>query len=261
MTKLQWSVLLAAGVLVLFLYFVLDTKPSSQKNIEAKRALSAVSTDISTLVKAAHEELNSDEMGLIHALDSELQKSSDDSVKVEIYKKLSGQWYNLNKPAIAGYYAEKVAEIERGALAWSIAGTTFSICVEQEGEEKVRNYCAERAVQALEKAISLEPENLQHRINLAVVYAEVPPEGNPMTGIQMLLDLNKQLPENVPVIVQIGRLAMKTGQYEKAAERFESALALEPDNARAVCLAAEAYTALGNNEKAAAYQSRCASKE
>lgn len=257
MTKLQWLVLLVAFALVVVLAFVLDTKPASHKSIEAKRTLSAVSTDITALMKEASLALNSNQASAIRTLELELESAGEESLEVEVYKKLSGQWYSLNKPEIAGYYAEKVAEILKNAEAWSISGTTYLICVQQEPEEKVKNFCAERAVQSLERAISLEPENTQHQINLALVYSEVPPKDSPMKGIQMLMELNKEFPENVPVMIQIGSLAMKTGQYDKAAERFEKALTLDPENFKAICLLAETYRFLGETAKAELFESRC----
>jgi cytochrome c-type biogenesis protein CcmH/NrfG len=112
-------------------------------------------------------------------------------------------------------------------------------------------------VLALEKAISLEPDNSQHKINLALVYADLPPENNPMAGIQMLLDMNKKDPQDVEVIVRIGRLAIKTGQYDRAIERLKRALELDPQNKSAPCFLYQAYSGLGDQAKAEEFKARC----
>ena len=78
-----------------------------------------------------------------------------------------------------------------------------------------------------------------------------------MKGIIMLMDLNKQHPEHVGILTNLGRLGLKTSQFEKAAQRLEKALEIEPNNLTANCLIVKAYEGLGNEEKAKAFQKKC----
>ena len=247
---------LAAVALFSLLYFGFGTQPASFKDVEKQRALGAVSTDINAMLRDARKELSPQESASVLALETELEKAID-TAKAAPYKRLSSLWYNLGKPGISGFYAEKAAELERTEEAWSIAGTTYSICLQTEQVDKVKQYCTQRAVQALESAASINPDNLQHNVNLALVYAENPPQDNPMKGVMMLVEMNKQNPGNPMVLTQLGRLAIKTGQYDKAAERLEAALEAQPDNAPAACLLAQAYEGIGNSDKAKEYQSKC----
>ena len=256
MNKTQWIVVTAAVVLFSVLYFGFDTKPGKHKEVEKQRVLAAVSTDINSLLKDAKKSLSPQESASVLALEAELEKSPDSS-KANLYKRLSSLWYSLEKPGISGFFAEKVAELVGSEEAWSIAGTTYSICLQQEQEEKVKSYCTQRAIQALENAASINPANLQHKVNLALIYAENPPQDNPMKGVLMLVELNKQNPGSPVVLTQIGRLAMKTGQFDKAVERLEQSIAAQPDNPVAICLLAQAYEGLGNSEKAKDFQKKC----
>jgi len=259
MSKTQWIVIIAAVALFVTMYFGCETKPGTHKIIEKQRALAAVSTDINTLLMEAKSNLPPEEGTAVLALEAQLHEAENDSVRVATFKDLSSMWYQVGKPAIAGYYAEQVANIEGNEDAWSIAGTTFSICVQRETEEKVKSYCTDHAIAALENASSLNPENVQHHLNLAIVYAENPPSGNPMKGILMLIDLVKKNPDNVPVLNQLGRLAIKTGQFDKAIERLSHAVSVEPENPTANCLLGQAYESSGNLEKASEYTAKCKS--
>jgi tetratricopeptide (TPR) repeat protein len=257
MNKTQWGVVIAAVAMFIVLYFGCDTKPDKHKSIENKRALAAVSTDISAMLMEAKKQISPEESGRIIALEAELNAALGDTSKATVYEKLSGAWYEFGKTGIAGYYAEKVAEVKKQEEDWSIAGTTYSICIQREKEPKVRSYCTQRAIQSLENAASLNPSNLQHKINLALVYAENPPQENPMKGVLMLVDLNKQYPNNTSILTQLGRLAINTGQFDKAVRRLQEAIAADAENTSAYCLLAQAYQELGDEANAAASKVKC----
>ncbi|MEL7020129.1 MAG: tetratricopeptide repeat protein [Bacteroidota bacterium] len=257
LNKTQLLTIGAAILLFGVLYFGCDTKPSSQRSIEKERALSVESTNIETLLLEAKATLSNASATEILALEQQINDATTDTLRLSLLKQLSSTWYQEKHPAIAAFYAAEVAEAEGTEEAWSIAGTTYTICLQRSELEKVRDFCTSRAIAAFESAISISPENLDHQTNLALVYTENPPQENPMKGILMLVDLNKKNPENIGVLNNLGRLAMKTGQFPKAVERFGQTLAIEPDNRDAICMIAQAYEALQENDRAAQYAERC----
>lgn len=252
--------LLTVGAAILLfgvLYFGCDTKPVTQKAIEKERALAVESTNIEALLLEAKATLPSATATNILALEKQMEDATADSIRTNALKELSREWYQAKHPAIAAFYAEKVAESSSTEDAWSIAGTTYTICLQRSELEKVREFCTNRAVSAFESAISLNPDNVAHQTNLALVYTENPPQANPMKGILMLVDLNKKHPQNIGVLNNLGRLAMKTGQFAKAVERFGQALELEPDNRDAVCMISQAYGELGEITSAEKFAAKC----
>ena len=257
MNKSQWILISGAVLLFAVLYFGFDTKPSKHKEIEKQRAGTFASTDINSMLVDAKSGLSSEAAASIMALEGDAEKAAPDTAKAVAFKRLSSLWFQMEKPGISGYYAEKVAEITHDEEAWSIAGTTYSLCLQREQAEKVRSFCTEHAIQSLEKAASLNPSNVQHKVNLALVYAEVPPKDTPMKGILMLVDLNKQYPDDVLVLTQLGRLAIKTAQFDRAVQRLSRAVELEPANKVAVCLLAQAYGGLGDTTKSADFKTKC----
>lgn len=256
MTKLQSVTVISAIMLFLVLYFGCDTVSPEQKKIGAARAPGMVSTDISVLLKEAAVKLDPTQTAAIDVLDTQAETATD-STKLDYLKQLSGKWYEFGQPAIAGYYAQTIAEQEDTEQAWSIAGTTYSICLQRSQEKKVRDYCYQNAVQAFENAASLNADNPQHKVNLAVLYTENPPPDNPMKGVLQLRDLAQKYPQNASVKVNLGRLAIQTSQFEKAVERLSQALDIEPNNRQAICLLSQAYEALGDEKSADVYRTRC----
>jgi len=257
LNKTQLLTIGAAILLFGILYFGCDTKPVTQKAIEKERALAVESTNIETLLLEAKAALPKATATDILALEKQMEDAITDSTTITVLKELSGKWYQANHPAIAAFYAEQVAEKTTTEEAWSIAGTTYSICIQRSELEKVRQFCTNRAVTAFESAISLNPDNVAHQTNLALVYTENPPQENPMKGILMLVDLNKKHPQDIGVINNLGRLAMKTGQFKKAVERFGQVLELQPDNRDALCMISQAYGELGEMESAEKFAEKC----
>jgi len=260
MSKLQLVIVSLAVVLLGVLYFGFDTTTKKQSEVKQSTAKTIESTGIQTLLNAAKSTLTAEQLINIQALEQAVNKNSNEqSTKVESLKKLSGSWFDYKHPAIAGHYAEEIAEILGDESSWSIAGTTYALGIKQSGEDKIRSYCMGRAVKAFENAISLNPSNIDHQLNLAICYTDIPPKDNPMKGILMLVNLNKEYPDHVGVLTNLGRLGIQTGQFEKAIGRLEKAYALESENPQIVCLLADAYKGAGKTEEAMSFASKCQS--
>lgn len=257
MTKIQWLTITFSVGLFSLLYFGFDTKTPEQKSFVKSRQLSAESANIDVLIKTAKQSLSGPQSNEILAIETQIEGAFPDSVNISELQRLSGKWYEFGQPAIAGYYAEKVAERSNAEEAWSIAGTTFTLCVQRADEQRIKDYCTDHAVQAFENAISINPNNIAHKANLALCYTENPPKDDPMKGILMLVGLNKEFPDNVLILNNLGRLAIDTGQFERAVERLEQALSLDPDNVTTICLLSKAYDSSGQTEKARQFAELC----
>ena len=255
--KSHYLTIAGFSLLFVILYFGFDTKPKDIKLAEKSRAGFIESTNIQNLLQEAREELRADEMGMLDAMYMRVEMAENDSAKIQEYKNLSSSWYSKEYYAIAGYYAEEVANLDQDELSWSIAGTTYAAGIKNSRSQKASSFSASRSRQAFENAISINPDNLNHKINLAVTFAEQPVASNPMKGVMMLLDLNKNNPENTSVLYQLARFGLQTGQTDKAIERLNFALKLEPENMRVICLLAEAYEIKGNKTEAEHFSRMC----
>lgn len=255
--KEQLYYTLGAIVLLAVLYFGFDIHPSTHKALEKSRALNTREYDIASYQAEAKKSLKEDEIEYLETLETQVQHAGQDSARLNILKQLSGYWYKLGNPVMAGLYAKEVAEKENSGLSWSIAGTTFASGLQQELDEKQKLFARDQALEAFESAISLEPTVVDHRINQALCYIELPEAGQPMKGIQMLAGLATNYPDSPAPPYQLARLAVRTGQYERALTRIEQALKLDPTDSRIACLAIDIYTALNKPAEAAQLADKC----
>jgi cytochrome c-type biogenesis protein CcmH/NrfG len=114
---------------------------------------------------------------------------------------------------------------------------------------------ANEAVAVLEKAVALNGNNEEAKLAMASAYIQGTPE--PMKGVQMLLAITREKPEDVPANLLLGRMSIQSGQFDKAVKRFETVVKVEPENKEALYFLAQAYEGMGNKPKAIELLERC----
>lgn len=244
------------GFVTLFfiLYFGCDVRTHEQKKPQAVRDIAATETlDFNKLRDDAFNKLNDSSRKLIQNLTQEVKISPQPAT----FKTLSSAWHDAGNDEIAAHYAEEVAGLEKTDAAWSIAGGNFYLAAQKNGDDKpLHTYCLQHAADAFQNAASLNPTHWEHRLNLALCFTENPPQDNPMRGILLLRDLDKEHPENVSINCNLARLAIKTGQFDRAIERLEKILPNNSSNKKIICLLADAYSGK-NDPKAAVFAKKC----
>ena len=257
MGRTQWIAAAVTAALLVLTYVACPVRPAevTERSLDQRPT---ATTGLESLIRAARDELQPTEIATLAALETELKDLEDPTERRPVLERLAGEWYRAGQPAISGIYAREIAEAAGTEEAWGITGTTFSICLkQQETDEATRQFCATQAVQAYQAAISLNPDNPDNRINLALTHVEYQPTDNPMLGILQLREIVEEFPDNPRVYLTLAQLAIRTNQYERAAERLKTALELAPDNPDVVCNLARVYETLNRNEEAQPLADRC----
>jgi len=263
MGKPQYLALTSAFVLFAGLYFGFSTKTSHPKAEEATRPMSREGISTESLVAEAKSRLSASQLESILQLETDLSTEKQGNIEkkvVDALKTLSSKWYEVGEIPIAGAYAEQVAGMENTDSSWSVAGGTFYNGLIAAKEPALRDYCASHAIQAFEQASLVNPQKVEHRVNIALIYAENPPADNPMKAVLMLRELEAKHPDNPSVYNALGRLAIKTGQWQRAIDRLEKAYSLDPKNPNTPCLLAKAYEGADNTTKANEFARKCNQK-
>ncbi len=253
----QWLLILGTISLFALLYFGCDTQNKKQRELEMSRALNLEATSPQFILRGAKQDIGLARASEIEILEQKLSTIEEDSAKLETLKTLASKWYENGQGIASGIYAQQVAELENTETAWSIAGTTFALGLKQTEVEKNRQFAFSRSIKAFENAKSINPENIDHSLNLAIAYTEYPPKDNPMQGILMLRELNQEYPESSKVLNQLGRLSIKTGQWDNAKKRLQQAYEQDKNNPTTICLLAQVYTELKEATLASQFSEKC----
>ena len=165
-----------------------------------------------------------------------------------LYDSIGNAWDAVQLPGIAAGYYEKKAVKSGVEKDWLNAAYRYFDAFKSAQDSLQAAYFTEKAITSYEKVVALNPENLNAKSDLGVLYAEG--TATPMKGIMMLREVVTKDPQHENANLNLGFLSMKSGQYDKAVERFNKVLEINPSRIDMYVYLGEAYLRLNNKEKA-----------
>jgi cytochrome c-type biogenesis protein CcmH/NrfG len=114
----------------------------------------------------------------------------------------------------------------------------------------MQTWLANNAKVLLENALKINPANDSSRIGLGSCYLFGNISSNPMEGITMIRQVVEKNPGNTYGQMMLALGGKKSGQYDKAIERFLLIVQKEPDNIEAIFHIAECYDLKGDKTNA-----------
>jgi len=228
-----------AIVLTLVLYFA-PKKVEKMATADAK-----TSVTFEAQLQKAKQGLKREEAEQVSVLE---KKASDNPRDISALDTLARQWDALQQSAVSAHYFETIAEQKNDEKSWLNAAYRYFDAFQAAQDSVERQKMVESAIKSYEKVTQINPKNLDAKTDLGICYVEGTAE--PMKGIMMLREVVAENPEHENAQYNLGVLSMKSGQYAKAAERFEKVLAINPARNEAYLMAGKAYMDAGNKEKA-----------
>lgn len=221
---------------------------SSEEGVNASKT--AVLT-LQSASEASKQNLTANLAQQIRDLESQLN-SAEGNQKLQLQRQLAEKWDDVNQPAPAAFYYELLASSENKLANWLKSGNLFTDAYQNEKDSLIQPALVQKAIGAYNRALEIEQGNLEAKTGLGVAYVSGSP--NPMQGITLLLEVVKRDPRNVKANMNLGLFSIKSGQFDKAVNRFRTVLEENP-TPDAWFYLASAYENLGNkNEAILAYE-------
>lgn len=231
----QYIVIGLVGILMFVLYS-LDIKglikqendgetQEMQSTATAGNTRKAKEVNSESVISVSKQMISANLAADIENLEKEL-KSADGAKKVALQKQIAIKWDDVNQPAAAALLYEEVATAQPNYKNWMLAGDRFT-----DGYQNFRDTTAtiglvNKAINAYNKALAFDANSLDAKTGLGVAY--VSGTQNPMQGIQLLLGVVKEDPRNVKANMNLGMFSMKSGQFQKAVDRFKTVIEVKP---------------------------------
>jgi outer membrane protein len=160
---------------------------------------------------------------------------------------LAGLFYNARNIVGIAYFREMKALASATEEAWMNAGNDYYRAANF-STPQLRAALFQKAIEAYDKAIQLNPDNLQALTSKGVCYVEG--TGNPMEGITILREVLSKDSTFAEAHFQLGMFAIQSGQFEKALDRMEKVLKINPAYITAHLYKGQVYQQMGNLNEA-----------
>ena len=253
MKKAQWIAIIAGLILFSILYIFV---PRTNKKELASTSEAAVNQGVSakSLIDGAKTSLTADQKIALLSIENQLNTNSKIADSIKTYKALAQFWAKEAQriePYL--YYTYSAALLENTEKSLTFAAQQLvDNFTNPDAPPALQNWMASNAKVLLEKALVINPINDSAKINLGACYLFGNISDNPMQGILKVKEVVDKNPHNDygQLILALG--GKKSGQYEKAIERFLIVLNDQPNNIEAMVNLAECYEL--TNQKAIAIQ-------
>jgi tetratricopeptide (TPR) repeat protein len=242
----KYIIISGAIALIVVLYF------QSTHLVSKTEVSPADSGDYFTaLLKEARSSLKRQEAEQIKNLETVVGQAGKDASSVSLLDSIAHSWQRYNPgmlgTALAAHYFEEAAVIQPGEKAEINAGASYYRAFNLAIDSGLKAFLLQGAIRNYEKAIKSNPGNADVKADLALCYAE---GNNPMQGILLLREVVALHPDHEAAQYNLGILSIRSGQWEKAAERFSKVVEINPSRYDVYFLRGTTYMRMGKKEKA-----------
>jgi len=245
MRKNQLFLLLAVTALVGFLFYKGYKTPTASI---AKSSIASKEFDFNDYLNTASQKLDSVSKVKLEAIGNNAKDTLALQRKIVL-------WDSAGYSFIAAHYLHDLAEIMQDERTWFAAGSKFYMLAASESDSLIATRAAIEAKHALEKVIKINANNLDAKNALAACYIEV--DQDVMKGVSLLKEVVEKDSNNIQAIYTLGMLSVQSNQLEKAKERFEKLIRLQPFNAEYYFYLAEIYAKTGDTPTAIKTYEKC----
>jgi hypothetical protein len=243
---------IAIGIIVVLvgILYSLDikglVKPKEGRGLKPTTQTSAVIVNEESVSETGKQALNANLASQINKLEAEI-KSASNTDKLVLQKTLAQKWDDVNEPAPAAFLWEQITASEYSYKNWLTTGNHFTDAYNNYKDSTALPTFVEKAINAYSKALEINPKGLDAKSGLGAAYVT---EGkNPMQGIQLLLGVVGEDPKNLIANMNLGLFSMKSGQFEKAVNRFKTVLSIK-ESPEVYFYLGTSYENLGENSNA-----------
>jgi len=252
MKKPQW---ITAGVVLLLTLSLYALTQNNLFGIKKRPAPSASAAEnavlsIDTILHHAKEALKPDQLQRIAFLENSITRGDVQAQKLKVYHQLAHFWADTaNQLLPYTWYTAEAARLENSEKSLTFAARLFLNALRQQENPEVKQWMALQSKDLFERSLTINPQNDSAQVGLGAAYL-FGGIASPMEGILKIRQVAEKDSTNVYAQMTLGEASMTSGQFDKAVDRFERVVTLQPKNLEAILLLAEANERIGNKAEA-----------
>jgi tetratricopeptide (TPR) repeat protein len=194
------------------------------------------------LLVKAKEKISPEQALRLNSLENSVVRGDVKDQKIHVFHQLARFWSDsakLFEPY--AWYTGEAAKLENSEKSLTFAAQLYIDNLVTEGDPAMQHWLAEQAKDLLEKALVINPNNDSSKIGLGACYIFGNISNNPMEGILPIRNIVQKNPDNLYAQMILGLGGKKSGQLDKAIERFLLIVNKDPENLEAIFHLAECY--------------------
>lgn len=242
MNKAQW-ITIGIGVIIVAALFLFGRtgpyKSGSAKNFQSSPP-SELTTD--SILFHAKEMLNPTQIQWMNDLEQSVIRGDVKKQKLEVFHQLAHFWKDsagIFEPY--AWYEAEAARLENSEKSLTFAAHLILENLRNEESEQLKRWKALQAKDLFERSLRINDKNDSTIVGLGACYIFGNIAENPMEGILKVRQVVEKDSTNVYAQMVLGHGSLLSGQYDRAIDRFEKVLALQPVNLEAILLMAEVF--------------------
>ena len=263
MNKPQWITLGIALLLVIGLFATTQASFfGEQKTRKAPAAASAphnhddgFGTD--SIIYYAKKNLPQEQVTRLTALENSIVRGDVAEQKLHLmhqlahYRSDSGRAFTPMAYYPYAWYTAEAARLENSPKSLSFAARLFLDALSNEEASQLKHWEAEQAQDLFNRSLKLNPDNDSAKVGLGatILYGGL---DMPMKGIGMIREVAEKNPNDTYAQLTLAEASLLSGQLDKAVERLQNVLRLQPSNLQASLLLADTYERMNRFKEAAA---------
>ena len=242
MNKAQW-ITIGIGVLIVAALFLFGRtgpyKSGISKNFQSTPQ-SELSAD--SILFHAKEILNPAQIQWMNDLEQSVIRGDVKKQKLDVFHQLAHFWKDSARifEPYAWYEAE-AARLENSEKSLTFAAHLILENLRNEESDQLKRWKALQAKDLFERSLRINDKNDSTIVGLGACYIFGNIADNPMEGILKVRQVVEKDSTNIYAQMVLGQGSLMSGQYDRAIDRFEKVLALQPVNLEAILLMAEVF--------------------
>ena len=261
MKKPQWITVVAGLILTLAIFVFGRTIPHKTKienNIHGADdghnhdVAEGPSFSIDSILQIAKKQLKPEQVDRITTLESAIAANKGKSEELHAYHALSNFWgdsIGLFQP-YAWYYAE-AARLENSEKTLTFAARLFLEDFQGEQNPALRQWEALQAKDLFERSLIINPANDSAKVGIGACYLFGNISAAPMAGIEKIREVVSRDSTNVYAQLMLAKGSVFSGQLDKALNRLETVIRIQPENIEAILMLADVSERTGQKKEAA----------
>lgn len=244
------QVALLLGAACLFIVVVLSWNNLNQSGAQIEKAATAPQTFAIDWNQTLGNELSVIQIpeSIIKLEAGKLVISHDDTTSLRNSLEFVVQ---NNYRSLSAYFQLQLAEKMENAEEWELAGQSVYTYAVQMQDTLRRDFLMAEAIRCFDQVLEKNPENRSATLYKGLALADR--RESMMLAVPLLLQVVREDSTNILANYTLGMLAIESGQLDKALNRFEKLISLQPSNAEYHFQAARTSEMMGDKEVALNY--------